>query len=231
MIIDIIIIVALLIAIILGIRQGLITQIFTLSAIIATAFVAPTVAAPIGLLFTDNELLAFTAGFLIMLLGAVILVWLIAPLINKLIIGKSLSRINSLIGACVALASMVLILSFASTTLNTANLGEPDTAKIETYVNECSNGESVEELRSSIDNLGEIFSKDASMREYFKPRFVEYEILDESRLFGYFVWIGDNICPNINEMRKDAVAKLERELEKNITTDFNNITVEHGTRK
>ena len=87
MVIDIIYIVALLIAIILGIRQGLLTQIFMLIAIVATAFVAPTVATPLGLMFTDNELLAFTAGFGIMLLGAVVLVWLVAPLLKRLIIG------------------------------------------------------------------------------------------------------------------------------------------------
>ena len=134
MVIDIIYIVALLIAIILGIRQGLLTQIFMLIAIVATAFVAPTVATPLGLMFTDNELLAFTAGFGIMLLGAVVLVWLVAPLLKRLIIGKTLSGINSLLGACVAFASAVLILAVASTMFNTANIGEPDTEKIEAKV-------------------------------------------------------------------------------------------------
>ena len=159
MVIDIIFVVALLIAIILGIRQGLITQIFMLIAVVTTAFVAPAVAAPLGLLFTDNELLAFVAGFGIMLLGAVILVLLIAPLLKKLVVGKKLGTINSLLGACVALVSTVLLLSVTSSMFNTANIGEPDTEKIEAYINECSNGENEEELRNSINNLGDILAR------------------------------------------------------------------------
>lgn len=217
MVIDIIYIVALLIAIILGIRQGLLTQIFMLIAIVATTFVAPTVATPLGLMFTDNELLAFTAGFGIMLLGAVVLVWLVAPLLKRLIIGKTLSGINSLLGACVAFASAVLILAVASTMFNTANIGEPDTEKIEAYINECNNGQSEEELKESINNLGDILNKRSSMREYFKPRFVEYEILDESRLFEYFIWVGDNICPEIEEIQNIATAEVEELVKENFT--------------
>lgn len=217
MVIDIIYIVALLIAIILGIRQGLLTQIFMLIAIVATAFVAPTVATPLGLMFTDNELLAFTAGFGIMLLGAVVLVWLVAPLLKRLIIGKTLSGINSLLGACVAFASAVLILAVASTMFNTANIGEPDTEKIEAYINECNNGQSEEELKEGINNLGNILNKRSSMREYFKPRFVEYEILDESRLFEYFIWVGDNICPEIEEIQNIATAEAEELVKENFT--------------
>ena len=217
MVIDIIYIVALLIAIIIGIRQGLITQIFMLIALVTTALVAPTVAAPLGLMFTDNELLAFTAGFGIMLLGAVILVWLIAPLIKKLIIGKTLSRINSFLGACIAFATTVLLLGVASTIFNTANIGDPDTEKIEAYVNECSNGQSEEELREGIDNLGDILNKRASMREFFKPRFVEYETLDESVLFEYFMWVGDNICPEIEELQNIAAVEVEELVKENFT--------------
>ena len=217
MVIDIIYIVALLIAIIIGIRQGLLTQIFMLIALVTTALVAPTVAAPLGLMFTDNELLAFTAGFGIMLLGAVVLVWLIAPLIKKLIIGKTLSRINSFLGACIAFATTVLLLGVASTIFNTANIGDPDTEKIEAYVNECSNSQSEEELREGIDNLGDILNKRASMREFFKPRYVEYETLDESVLFEYFMWVGDNICPEIEELQNIAAVKVEELVKENFT--------------
>ncbi len=217
MVIDIIYIVALLIAIIIGIRQGLITQIFMLIALVTTALVAPTVAAPLGLMFTDNELLAFTAGFGIMLLGAVVLVWLIAPLIKRLIIGKTLSRINSFLGACIAFATTVLLLGVASTIFNTANIGDPNTEKIEAYVNECSNGQSEEELREGIDNLGDILNKRASMREFFKPRFVEYKTLNESVLFEYFMWVGDNICPEIEELQNIATAEVEGLVKENFT--------------
>ena len=221
MIIDVIIILALIISFILGIRQGIITQIFMLIAIITTAVVAPAVAAPFGMLFTDNELLAFSVGFIIMLLGAIILVWMVAPLFKKLVIGKKLNRINSIIGACVALASMTLFLAVASTMFNHANIGERDTAKIGAFVNECGNGESEEELRGSIDELGKILSEDAAAREYFKPRFVAYETLDESRLFNLFVKLGDNICPRISEIRKNVMAELEAYISEYVESEAN----------
>ena len=219
MIVDIIIIVALLFAIILGVRQGLITQICTLIAVITTACIAPTIAAPIGLIFFDKEnpTLAFTVGFIILILGAVLLVWLIAPLLKKLVIGKTLGRINTLAGACVALVCMTLLLSVGSTMFNTANIGEPDTEKIEAYINECNNGQSEEELKESINNLGDILNKRSSMRDYFKPRFVEYEILDESRLFEYFIWVGDNICPEIEEIKNITTAEVEELVKENFT--------------
>ncbi len=229
MVIDIIFVVALLLALILGYRQGLITEIFMLIAVITTAFVAPAVAAPLGLLFTDNELLAFTAGFAIMLLGAVILVWLIAPLLKKLVIGKKLGKINSIIGACVAFVSMILFLSVASTMFNTANIGDPDTEKIEAYVDECSNGQSEEDLRQGIDNLGDILSKKSSMREYFKPRFVEYETLDESLLFNGFMWIGDNICPSIQELQEVATKEVESVAEEFAKNSIKESITDNGT--
>ena len=43
---------------------------------------------------------------------------------------------------------------------------------------------------------------------------------------------GDKLSAKVIKVNKSyAVAKLERELEESITTDFNNITVEHGTRE
>ena len=63
------------------------------------------------------------------------------------------------------------------------------------------------------------------MREYFKPRYVEYETLDESRLFEYFMWIGDNICPNIEELHEIATNEVE-ELVKNSITETK---IDNGT--
>ena len=227
MIVDIIIIVALLFAIILGVRQGLITQICTLIAVITTACIAPTIAAPIGLIFFDKEnpMLGFTVGFIIMILGAVLLVWLIAPLLKKLVIGKTLGRINTLAGACVALVCMTLLLSVGSTMFNTANIGEPNDVKISALIEEYRHNNSDEELQEGIDNMSKILCRDASMREYFNPRFVEYEVLDESLLFDYLVWIGDNIYPDIHNLRKEATESLKENAEQYFTQSI----AENGT--
>lgn len=203
MIIDIIIVVLLLLAVVLGIRQGLLTQICYLIAFIATSIFAPHVAAPIGLFFTDNAILAFVIGFGIVLLGAAILVWLISPILKKLLIWDVLRKINSTLGAIVAVISTVLILSLICTTANTANLGEADTTKIAELVANC------ETKAEAEHKLEMVFQKDASMRDYFEPRFVAYETLDDSVLFGALVWLGDNICPSLGKFNDNVAQDLK----------------------
>ena len=83
MVIDITIIILLLIAVVVGARQGILTQICYLIALIATLHVAPNIATHIGSYFTDNEITAHAIGFGVMLIGAAILVWLIAPILKS----------------------------------------------------------------------------------------------------------------------------------------------------
>ena len=204
MIIDIIIVVVLLLAIVMGARQGLITQICYLIALIATIHIAPNVATQIGGLITDNEASAYAVGFGVMLLGAAILVWLIAPILKRLLFWEFLRKINSLLGAIVSLATTTLLLSLLCTTINTANLGEIDREKMGNLIYNCDTEEELE------GEFNKVFNKDASMRDYFKPRFVAFETLDESRLFSKLVWVGDNIYPNIDAVRGDIANKLKQ---------------------
>lgn len=203
MIIDIVIAILLLLAIVLGIRQGLITQICTLIAVVATSVIAPSVATPIGQLVVENEVIAFAIGFATMLLGAIILVWLIAPLFKRLIKGKMLGKVNALAGACVAFVSMLLIIAIGCSALNSANIGELDNAKMLSMLQDSDNQEQMQA------EMGKILKRDASMRDYFKPRFIAYDTLDESLLFNGFVWIGDTICPRIKEMRMSATEEIK----------------------
>lgn len=203
MIIDIIIVVLLLLAVVLGIRQGLLTQICYLIAFIATSIFAPHVAAPIGSLFTDNAMLAFVIGFGIILIGAAVLVWLISPLLKKMLVWDVLRKINATLGAIVAVVSTVLILSLICTTANTANLGEVNTEKMAELISNCDSEAEVEQ------ELEKIFQKDASMRDYFEPRFVAYETLDDSMLFGTLVWLGDNVCPSLGTFNDNVAQNLK----------------------
>ncbi|MBO7199001.1 MAG: CvpA family protein [Alistipes sp.] len=211
MIIDIIIVVVLLLAIVLGARQGLITQICYLIALIATIHIAPNVATQIGELITDNEASAYAVGFGVMLLGAAILVWLIAPILKRLLFWEFLRKINSLLGAVVALATTALLLSLLSTTINTANLGEIDRDKMGKLIYNCETEEELEE------EFNKILNKDVSMRDYFEPRFISYETLDASRLFSKLVWVGDNIYPNIDSVRGDIANNLKQYAAESIT--------------
>ena len=203
MIIDIIIVVLLLLAFIFGMRQGLIAQICSLLAVIAAAVIAPSVAKPIGGMFTDSEILAFAIGFIIILICAILLVWLIAPILKKILVWDFLKKFNSIAGAVVGFISMLLLLSVGSTMLNTANIGDVDEAKVATLFDTC------EDPDEMADKFEKILVKDPSMRDYYTPRFVEYQTLDDSFLFDCLIWIGDNICPDVAEMQDKVTTEIQ----------------------
>ncbi|MBO7236348.1 MAG: CvpA family protein [Alistipes sp.] len=202
MIIDSIIIVVMLLAVIIGIRQGLLTQISYLIALIATLRIAPDVATDIGSWLSDDNVTAHIIGFGIMLLGAAILVWLIAPLLKKLLFWDVLRRINALLGAIVSLATTTILLSLLCTTINTTNLGDIDREKMGELILTCDNDE---ELTSEINR---VLDRDIAMRDYFEPRYIDYETLDESRLFNKLLWVGENIYPYISTLHGD-IADIE----------------------
>lgn len=197
MIIDIIIVILLLLAVVLGIRQGLLTQICYLVAIVCAINIAPGVSTPIGLHFTDNEATAHAIGFGIILIGAAILVWLIAPLLKKLLFWNLLRSINALLGAVIALITTTLLLSMLCTTLNTANLGEINRERIGELIYEC-DGE--EELESK---LSMVLDKNATMRDYYKPKYIDFATLDASFLFYKLVELGDYIYPHLDSLQSD----------------------------
>lgn len=211
MIIDIILLVILLIAAVIGMRQGLITQICLFLAVVLTTLVAPIIAEPLGALFTDNEMLAYIAGFCIMLLVTVILVWVVAPIIKKHLLGDKLRKINAIVGAIVAVITTLLIMSVTCSALNAYNIGDVNHAKIGELIAECDDKDELE------DKFNKILDKDSEMREYFEPRFVAYETLDDSILFGAFVWMGETICPSIDEFREDMAMGLQSSVTESMT--------------
>jgi hypothetical protein len=148
-------------------------------------------------------MIAFVIGFAIILIGAAVLVWLISPLLKKILVWDVLRKINATLGAIVAIVSTVLILSLICTTANTANLGDVNTTKMAELISSCDNEAEVEQ------ELEKIFQKDASMRDYFEPRFVAYETLDDSVLFGALVWLGDNICPSLGTFNDNVAQDLK----------------------
>lgn len=206
MILDIILVVILLIAAVIGMRQGLITQLCLLLAIVLTTVVTPIIAKPMGSLFTDNEILAYIAGFCIMLLITVVIVWVVAPLIKKHLLGDKLRKVNALIGAIVAIITTTILLSVVCTTLNTFNLGTINTVKANELREEC------KDMDEFNDKFEKLIRKDSEMRDYFEPRFISYETLDDSILFGAFVWMGDIACPSISTLRSDTIANLKEHI-------------------
>jgi uncharacterized membrane protein required for colicin V production len=214
MIIDIIILVLVLLATILGMRQGLITQLCYLIAIILTSLIAPSMATTLGSKITDNQGIAFITGFGIILLVAILLVWIVAPLLKKIIRWEKIRKINAILGAATAFASMIIIIAVACSTINTLNLGDVRMDKIEKLSRSYN---SKEQMSKDISKLA---SKDASMRDYFEPRFIAYETLDDSMLFGFMTKLGDVVCPGLSTLQQNATNNFKTHASKAITNTF-----------
>ena len=57
----------------------------------------------------------------------------------------------------------------------------------------------IEEYAEMLEN------KDTRVREYFEPKYIAYEALDESKLFGPLAEFGEAICPGLEEIEEEIM--------------------------
>ena len=111
MIIDIIFIVAAIIAVISGWRRGFIVQLCQLVALYAAILLAPDFASELGHRFTADPGIAYIAGFAIIIVAAWLIIWIIAPLLRKILFWDFLRNIDSLLGMALAIIAFVVVTS------------------------------------------------------------------------------------------------------------------------
>lgn len=197
MIIDIVALILLIISLVLGIRRGLIVQLCHLIGLYIAIMVAPDIATPIGLIFFDNPGIAFIVGFILVVAVVLLFVWIVAPLLRKLLFWNALRAVDSLLGAILSVATMVIAIAAACSIFNTMNLGE---LKAEKLIALGASHPEVEEHKAMIAQLQE---RKADMRDYYEPRYVEFEYLDSSIIFNHMSKLGDMLVPNIKKIETE----------------------------
>lgn len=199
MIIDIVLIAFALIALIVGWRKGFIVQLLQLIGLYIAVLIAPDFADEVGKIFTDDPGLAYLAGFGVIIIGAWIVIWVIAPLFRKILFFDTLRALDSLLGMALALATTVIITSVLCSLLVTANIGDMRPEKVLELGSDGLSPDMIEEYAEMLEN------KDARVREYFEPKYVAYETLDESKLFGPLAEFGEAICPGLEEIEEEVM--------------------------
>ena len=199
MIIDIIIAVVALFALVLGWRRGFVVQLCQLVGLYIAILIAPEFAGEIGATFSDDPGLAYIVGFAIIIVGTWLVVWILAPLLRKMLFCDFLRNVDSLMGATLAIATLFIITSVGCSLFRTANIGEVRTEKI---LELGAQGLSPEEQEAYIEKLE---NKDVSMREYFDAKYIDYDTLNESRLFGPLASIGDTLCPGLDDFKAEMM--------------------------
>ena len=195
MVIDIIVAILAVWMFILGLRRGFIVELCHLVGIYAAVLLAPKFATQVGSLVMDDPGKAYLAGFFLIVACAVLLVWIIAPLVRMMVVWKPIRFIDSLLGGLLSLATLVVVVASLLAVFDRINLGtEIRNDKLaEMFVEyEGRENELVEKLRTL--NEGDV---DGQMREFFHHKYISYETLSGSATYFPLVHLGVKIAPTI----------------------------------
>lgn len=195
MVIDIIVAILAVWMFILGLRRGFIVELCHLVGIYAAVLLAPKFATQVGSLVMDDPGKAYLAGFFLIVACAVLLVWIIAPLVRMMVVWRPIRFIDSLLGGLLSLATLVVVAASLLAVFDRINLGtEIRNDKLaEMFVEyEGRENELVEKLRTL--NEGDV---DGQMREFFHHKYISYETLSGSATYFPLVHLGVKIAPTI----------------------------------
>lgn len=194
--IDILVVILLIMAIVLGIKRGFVAQLCHLVGVYVAILIAPKFATEVGMLVMDDVGKAYLAGFIIIVAAALILIWIIAPLIKALVVWKPLKFVDALFGALLNVATMVIVLAAVFSIFDRINIGPSirQEALVE-IVEEHSEGD----IKEKILELAEA-DIDDDMRQYFEHRYISYELLEESKSFYPLARLGRKIIPSLQNI-------------------------------
>lgn len=198
MVIDIVVAILAVWLFILGLRRGFIVELCHLVGIYAAVLLAPKFATQVGSLFMDDPGKAYLAGFFLIVACAVLLVWIVAPLVRMLVVWKPIRFFDSLLGGILSLATLIVVVASLLAIFDRVNLGtEIRNDKLgEMFVEyEGRENELVEKLRKL--NEGDV---DGEMREFFHHKYISYETLASSMTYFPLVEFGVRIAPTIKQI-------------------------------
>lgn len=212
MIIDILLLILACVALIYGWRKGAVVLLLQLVGIYVAILLAPDYADDVGAMVAEDQGLAYLLGYVAIILGAWILLWIVAPLFRRLLLFDALRKVDSLLGMLFSFLAAGVTVSVLLSLFLTANIGDIRPEKILELGSSGLTEEQVEEYADMIER------KDEGLRDYFEPKYIEYETLDESKLFYPLADFGADICPTLKEAQHqmaewtlNTVAKYDRE--------------------
>lgn len=199
MIIDILIILLAIVAVFMGYRRGFIVQLCHLIGLYLGVLIAPNLATPVGSNFTEDPGLAYIIGFAIILVIVMLLVWIVAPVLRKIIVWKALQKFDAILGAILTFITTTIIAAVACSVFYTANIGDMSAER----VMELGRTEMSEEERA--DLITKLENRDPEVISYFEGKYIDFATLDESILFNFLVGFGDAICPGLEDFKDTMV--------------------------
>lgn len=211
MVIDILLLIVACVALLYGWRKGAVVLLLQLVGIYVAILLAPDYADDVGAIITEDQGLAYLLGYAAIILGAWIVLWIIAPLFRKILFFDALRKVDSLLGMAFSFLATGVIVSVLLSLFVTANIGVIRTDKVLELGSSGLTTEQVEEYTDMIER------KDKDLRDFFEPKYVDYETLDESKFFYPLANFGEEIFPSLKvveqqmmEWTLNTVAKYDR---------------------
>lgn len=214
--IDVVVIIALVWAFILGIKRGLVVQLCHLVGLYMAMLIAPRFAFDVGSLFMDDPGKAYLAGFVIIVAAALILIWVIAPIIKAVVVWKPIKGIDTVMGGVLNIATSLIVIAALFSIFDRINLS-PNIKQDKLFEMVQSHDEG--DIKEKILALSQA-DIDGQMREYFEHKYISYETLDKSISFFPLAKFGTRAIPTIKHFDSKIREEAERTINQQIF--FNN---------
>lgn len=210
--IDIAVIICVIWAFILGLKRGLVVQLCHLIGLYMAMLIAPRFASDIGSLIMDDPGKAYLAGFVLIVAAALILIWIIAPIVKAIIIWKPLKGIDAVLGGALNIATAIIVIAALFSIFDRINLSP--NVKQEKLVEMVENNKEGD-IKEKIMSLSEA-DIDGEMRQYFEHKYISYETLEKSKTFFPLAKIGTQLIPTIKNfdsiIRQEAQKTIDKEI-------------------
>ncbi|MBO5890234.1 MAG: CvpA family protein [Alistipes sp.] len=199
MVIDIVLLIVICVALLYGWRKGAIVQFLQLAGVYLAILLAPDYADEVGAIFTEDAGLAYLIGYGVIIIGAWIALWIVAPLFRKMLFFDALRRIDSMLGMVLSFVATIIIVSVLFSLFVTANIGDMRSDKILELGTSGLTAAEIDEYAEMLE------SRDESLRDYFEPKYIDYKTLDESKFFNPLAEFGKDIFPGLEEAQREIM--------------------------
>lgn len=214
--IDIIVIICVVWALVLGIKRGFIIQLCHLVGLYMALLFAPTYATEVGSLVMDDPGKAYLAGFILIVAAAAVLVWIIAPMIKAIVVWRPIRGIDALLGAVLNVALVTVIIAALFSIFDRINIS-PNIRQ--EALAEIVDSHSEGDIRERVTALSQA-DIDGEMRQYFEHKYIDYETLDESICFYPLARLGTELIPSIRIIDETIRSEAERAINEQIFFNF-----------
>lgn len=210
--IDIFVIIALVWALVLGIKRGFVAQLCHLIGLYIALLAAPSFASPVGSLFMDDPGKAYLAGIILIVAAALVIIWIVAPLVKAIVVWKPVKGVDALLGALLNVTTTTLVIAALFSIFDRINLSS--NIKQEALI-EIVENHSEGDIKAKILALSNA-DIDSEMRHYFEHKYVDYETLESSVCFYPLAKFGTALIPTIKHFDETIRTEAHRAINEEI---------------